>query len=159
MDKIIKKLAELSNELDGQDLTEYSERIDDLLEKIASGPSGLNLPNGKVIYTVAEASALLKQYPEFKVHVANTLYGPDAATEALRGATSEYVILKLVETLKQKGIIADRLPSKWEQVKSWTSKNIVQPAKQVMEGIDVPKIEPNNNFVGGYGSANSDGMI
>lgn len=158
MKQFIQKLAELSNSLDEQNLTEYSEKIDNLLEKIAAGPSGLKLPDGKVIYTAHEACELLNARPEYKRYIATMLYTPRVAEEALHGMTDEYVTIKLVEALKEKGIVAEKLPSQWDKAKEWATKNIINPAKQVTEGVEMPKFTPNPNFTGGYGAESSKGM-
>jgi hypothetical protein len=159
MKQFIEKLAELSNNLDEQNLTQFSERIDDLLEKIASGPTGFKLPDGKVVYTTHEATALLNTKPELKAYVAKMLYSPRAAEEALHGITQEYVTMQLVEALKEKGLVSDKLPTQWEKAKEWATENVVNPAKQIMEGVEMPKITPNTNYSGGYGAANSKGML
>ena len=159
MKQFIQKLAELSSNLDEQNLTQYSERIDDLLEKIAAGPSGLKLPDGKIIYTAHDACALLNERPEFKAYVAKLLYTPRVAEEALHGMTAEYVTLKLVEALKEKGLVAEKLPTQWEKAKEWAKENITNPTKQIMEGVELPKIAPNPNYTGGYGAESSKGML
>lgn len=154
MNEVIKKLAELSTKLDESELVEYADRVDDLIEKLAAvTPVGVKLPNGSVIYTSAEISNLLAQDATIRQYIAALLYGQGkAAHEATMGPDVNMIVQNLVNSLKAKGLVADQLPSNWQLAKEWAAKKILNPAKQMLDDVELPKIQRDPAFVGGYGS-------